>query len=133
MKPNDYLTGNSKGGFKYKEFFCHGIEPPAEYFNNVMQCAINLQHVRDLIKKPIIITSAYRTKEFNASIGGAKNSQHLTANAVDSHVVGLDIRIYLSYLIRYTLFEGFCIGTGKSPYNLIHADLRNKFWVDVYK
>ena len=119
--------------FKYSEFFCKGIEPPAEYFNNVMQCALQLQKVRDIIKKPIIITSAYRTKEYNASIGGKKASQHLTANAVDSNAVGMDIRVYLTFLVRYTNFQGFCIGTGRSPYNLIHADLRTKFWVDVYQ
>ena len=129
MNANDNLTKN----FKYKEFFCQGIEPPADYFNNVMQCAEQLQKVRDIIKKPIIITSGYRTKQYNAQICGAKKSQHLTASAVDSHAKGLDIRIYHTYLVRYTLFNGFCIGTGKSPYNLIHADLRDKFWVAVYK
>jgi uncharacterized protein YcbK (DUF882 family) len=129
-EPDYKLTPN----FRYREFFCHGIEPPEKYFDNVMQCAIQLQKVRDLIKKPIIITSAYRTKEYNAKIGGAKYSQHLTASAVDSHAKGLDIKIYLTYLVRYaTEFNGFCIGNGISPHNLIHADLRDKFWVDVYK
>ncbi len=134
MNPNDYLTGNSRtGGFKYKEFFGHGIEPPAEYFDNVMQCALNLQKVRDLIKKPIIITSAYRTKQWNTQIGGAKYSQHLTASAVDSHAVGLDLRIYAIYLARYaTGFNGFCIGSYIKN-DLIHADLRTKFWVDYYR
>ena len=128
MNPEDFLTPN----FRYREFFCHGIEPPAEYFNNVMQCALQLQKVRDLIHKPIIITSAYRTKTWNTQIGGAKYSQHLTANAVDSHAVGLDLRIYLVYLARYTNFQGFCIGHYQTN-DLIHADLRTKFWVDVYK
>jgi hypothetical protein len=136
MNPNEYLTGNATtGGFKYKEFFCKGIEPPAEYFNNVMQCALQLQKVRDLIKKPIIITSAFRTKAWNTQIGGALHSQHLTASAIDSHAIGLDLRIYLVYLVRYTNFGGFCIGRndGISGHNLIHADLRTNFWVDVYK
>jgi len=128
MYPNTLLTAN----FKYKEFWQGWIEPPEQYFDNVMKCALQLQKVRDIIKKPIIITSAYRTKQYNTAIGGAKASQHLTANAVDSHAVGLDIRIYLAYLIRYTDFQGFCIGSGVSPHNLIHADLRKSFWVDVY-
>ena len=90
ISANDYITKN----FKYKEFWQGNIEPPPEYANNVMACAEQLQRVRDLIKKPIIITSAYRTKSYNTAIGGAKASQHLTASAVDSHAVGLDIRIY---------------------------------------
>jgi uncharacterized protein YcbK (DUF882 family) len=99
-----------------------------------MACAIELQKVRNIIKKPIIITSAYRSKAYNAAIGGAPKSQHLTASAVDSHAIGMDLRIYLVYLVRYTNFMGFCIGKGDgSPNsNLIHADLRSLFWVDVY-
>ena len=128
ISANDYITKN----FQYKEFFCKGIKPPPEYANNVMACAEQLQRVRDLIKKPIIITSAYRTKTYNTAIGGAAASEHLTASAVDSHAVGLNIKIYLAYLIRYTNFNGFCIGTGRSPYNLIHADHRPNWWVDVY-
>ena len=100
-----------------------------------MACAAQLQKVRDIIKKPIIITSAYRTKQHNTEIGGAKYSQHLTASAVDSHAVGMDLRIYVVYLARYTNFGGFCIGSedGHDQHNLIHADLREKFWVDVYQ
>ena len=131
MNPNDKLTPN----FKYKEFWQGNIEPPSEYFDNVMQCAIQLQIVRDLIKKPIIITSAYRTKSHNTAIGGAKYSKHLTGSAVDSHAVGLDLRVYAVYLARYTGFNGFCIGKndGYSQHNLVHSDLRKSFWVDVYK
>jgi hypothetical protein len=128
MNPNDKLTPN----FIWKEFWQGNIEPPEKYFDNIMQCALQLQKVRDLIKKPIIITSAYRTNVYNAKIGGAKYSKHLTASAVDSHAKGLDIRIYLTYLVRYTDFNGFCIGSGVSPQNLIHADLRTKFWVATY-
>jgi hypothetical protein len=127
MNPNSYLTLN----FKYKEFWQGSIEPPAQYFNNVIACATQLQIVRDIIGKPIIITSAYRTLEHNEEIGGAKFSMHLTASAVDSHAIGLDLRIYLAYLIKYTNFGGFCIGN--TTKNLIHADLRQVFWVDVYK
>ena len=128
---NDYITKN----FQYKEFWQGSIEPPPEYANNVFACAIELQKVRDIIKKPITITSAYRTKQWNTQIGGALHSQHLTASAVDSHAIGLDLRIYLVYLVRYTNFGGFCIGRndGIPGHNLIHADLRTKFWVDVYK
>ena len=128
MNPEDKLTPN----FRYSEFFCRGIEPPAQYFDNVMACATQLQIVRDLIHKPIIITSAYRSKAYNAAIGGALHSQHITASAVDSHAVGLDLRIYLVYLVRYTNFGGFCIGSHIKN-DLIHSDLRTKFWVDVYK
>lgn len=127
MNANTKLTAN----FSYGEFFCKGIEPPQQYFNNILKCATELQKVRDIIRKPIIITSGYRSKAHNTAIGGAKYSQHLTGSAADSHAVGLDLRIYAVYLARYTNFGGFCIGSYQKN-DLIHADLRDKFWVSVY-
>lgn len=48
-----------------------------------------LQKLRDEIGKPIIVTSGYRTKEYNNKIGGAKNSQHMLGKAADIKINGL--------------------------------------------
>ena len=45
-----------------------------------------LQQLRDMINKPIIITSGYRCKAYNKHIGGADNSPHLTGEASDIQV-----------------------------------------------
>lgn len=42
-----------------------------------------LQPVRDVIGCPIIINSGYRNPNYNESVGGVKNSQHLTGCAAD--------------------------------------------------
>ena len=42
-----------------------------------------LEPVRLYTDTPIIITSALRTVEENKKVGGVKNSQHLTGNAID--------------------------------------------------
>lgn len=48
-------------------------------------CKEVLQPARNLLKRPLIINSGYRSKEVNARVGGAKNSYHLTGCAADIH------------------------------------------------
>lgn len=42
-----------------------------------------LQPIRDLIKKPMIITSGFRNQQVNFLAGGALNSQHKEGKAAD--------------------------------------------------
>lgn len=48
-----------------------------------------LQPIRDLIKKPIIITSGFRCSKVNFFAGGAINSQHLYGQAADFVINGM--------------------------------------------
>ena len=48
-----------------------------------------LQPVRNLIKKPMIITSGYRNNYLNRLVGGKTNSQHEEGKAVDFVVKGM--------------------------------------------
>ena len=76
--------------FKLVEFKCNdGTEVPGEYLCNVSKVAQNLQVLRDYVKKPITINSAYRTPNYNRKIGGAVKSQHLTASAADIKIAGM--------------------------------------------
>ncbi len=47
-----------------------------------------LQPVRELLKKPMIITSGYRNSQVNKLVNGKSNSQHLKGQAVDFVVKG---------------------------------------------
>lgn len=52
--------------------------------DNLRALCINvLQPVRDMIGRPIIITSGFRCKAVNAKVGGVWNSQHTKGEAVD--------------------------------------------------
>lgn len=42
-----------------------------------------MQPLRDAMRRPIVITSGYRTPDLNAAIGGAINSQHMKGEAID--------------------------------------------------
>ena len=48
-----------------------------------------LQMLRDLVGKPIIITSGYRCPAYNKKISGYSNSPHLTGEASDIQVKGM--------------------------------------------
>jgi len=48
-----------------------------------------LQELRDIINKPIIITSGYRCPSYNKKIGGYVNSPHLLGEAADIQIKGL--------------------------------------------
>ena len=47
---------------------------------------------------PVRITSAYRDPEYNAKIGGAKTSQHITGEAVDIDIVNHENRKVFEWL-----------------------------------
>lgn len=66
--------------FKVKEFACKDGSPIVfvdEYL------AVLLEILRETIKKPVIITSGYRTPEHNKKVGGAKYSFHMRGMAAD--------------------------------------------------
>lgn len=71
--------------FNLSEFHCKdGTEVPFEFYDNVQELANNLQVLRDYLGEPLYISgSGYRTPEHNAAVGGAPESQHLTASAAD--------------------------------------------------
>lgn len=49
-----------------------------------------LEKIRAHFGKPVRITSGYRTKTYNAKIGGAKNSLHTFGQAADIVISGVD-------------------------------------------
>ena len=76
--------------FKLSEFACHdGTAVPQAYWSNVQRLMDELERVRAVWDKPIVIVSGYRTAAYNKGCGGATHSQHLTANAADLTVQGV--------------------------------------------
>ncbi len=50
-----------------------------------------LDEMRKHFKKPVVITSGIRCKEYNNSLpGSSKSSQHLKGNAADVYIKGVD-------------------------------------------
>ena len=45
-----------------------------------------LQQLRDVIKKPVIVTSGYRCQQYNRNVGGYVHSKHMEGKAADIKV-----------------------------------------------
>jgi uncharacterized protein YcbK (DUF882 family) len=86
MDRNIQITPN----FKLSEFIRPQDELPEDWvLDNIYHLAHRLQVVRDILNKPIKITSGYRTPAHNKAVGGSPKSQHITGNAVDIVVSGM--------------------------------------------
>lgn len=57
--------------------------PDDTILTNLYRLAQTLEQVREVLGKPIIISSGYRCPELNAAIGGSKTSAHMKGLACD--------------------------------------------------
>ncbi len=76
------LTANfSRHEFKCKGLDCCGGSDPINIY-----LVKNLQNLRDMVGKSLIITSGFRCRKHNEAIGGAHNSQHIYGDGADVKV-----------------------------------------------
>lgn len=72
----------------------HGInnEPSQEHFNNLQSLVTNiLDPLREILGRPIRISSGYRSPDLNKKVGGASTSQHCFGQAADIVVPGMTV------------------------------------------
>ena len=84
--------------------------------DNIYNVLYNLDNIREVYGKPIIITSGYRCPELNAKVGGKSNSQHLKGEAAD---LKFDVDL-LNYIIQFCHFD-----------QLITEKSKNKKWIHI--
>jgi hypothetical protein len=63
--------------------------PTATETANLIRTALLLEQVRALLKKPIMINSAFRSKSVNDAVGSKDSSQHRIGCAADIRVPGM--------------------------------------------
>ena len=69
-------------------------------------CVNTLQPLREIIRKPIIITSGYRSTALNRIIGGASKSQHCLGEAADIIVPGMQAcNLFASILMNNIKYD----------------------------
>lgn len=111
--------------FSVAELACKdGTPVPQALYANAKAIAERAQKLRDLVG-PLSVNSAYRTKQHNDTVGGAKESYHLTASAMDVRSTGgvwTAHQLYLLYegLIRLGVVPDGGLGRYKE---FIHIDI----------
>ena len=113
--------------FKLSEFVAPGdpVEPSAEVVANLKRlCEEVLEPMRKKLGRPIRITSGYRSPSYNASIGGARGSQHTLGTAADL-ALGGDTACLVGAAVASTMQA--CGGIGLYPgRGFIHVDIRKR-------
>jgi len=129
-KSLDNLEQNLSKDFKLKEFRSSDGAPfTPEIYQNLILVAKNLQVLRDFVKKPITISSGYRSKAFNDKLvkaggGAAKNSFHIKGMAADIVIKGMtanQVANTIEQLIKAGKMQQG--GLGRYP-NFTHYDVR---------
>ena len=83
-----------------------------------------LQALRNLIGKPLIVNSAYRSPQHNAQSGGVKNSPHLRAIAFDISMANHDPAVFerpLAFDIHRKRIAN--LGFGLGPHRCLGMDV----------
>ena len=64
--------------------------PDKEHVDNLQKlCDEILQPIRDYFKKPVVISSGYRSPELSKKIGASSRSQHCRGEAADLEIPGV--------------------------------------------
>ena len=114
------LTNN----FNLNEFNKHNFPLNETVLRNIQELARNLQVLRDEVKKPIKITSGYRSPEHNAKVGGVKSSRHITGEAADFKIEGYTPK-QVAAIIEKLIAAGKMEQGGLGTYSTwVHYDTR---------
>tara|TARA_A100001391_G_scaffold52724_2_gene32218 strand:+ start:648 stop:1049 length:402 start_codon:yes stop_codon:yes gene_type:complete len=116
--------------FHLKEWSCKTTPQktgvPWDLVPNVVECAENLQVLRDHIGKAITLISGWRSPLYNKKIGGATKSKHMTGQAADIRVKGMKPD-EIAEIIETLIEEGKMKQGGLGVYpksNFVHYDCR---------
>lgn len=123
--------------FKLSEFFKSNVaveynisnEPQqsekdiiCNYLNLLGSCV--LDHIRQHVGRPIIITSGYRCPEINKLVGGSNTSQHMKGQAADFYVSGYtpqQMREVFNWIIDTLVYDQLIFYPKK---NIIHVSYK---------
>jgi len=102
-------------------------EPTPEHFANMQLLAEKIfEPLRIWYKKPILLSSFYRSPKLNVAIGGAANSQHSTGQAMDLDTEKDNARLF-NYILSSLDFDQLIweFGDAKNP-DWVHVSFNAK-------
>jgi uncharacterized protein YcbK (DUF882 family) len=79
-------------------------KPTVEHVENLLALCENiLQPLRDKVKRPVIVSSGYRSTTINRRIGGSQSSQHTKGQAADFTIPGMSVAEVVQFVRRMEL------------------------------
>lgn len=97
--------------------------PPIELVPNLAKVTTKADEIREAIKGPIRIISAFRSEAYNRKIGGAKNSWHIRGMALDLSQASVPHHVFKKVAQEVVGTSG---GVGLYP-SFVHIDCRGYF------
>ena len=95
-----------------------------EHMGKMYMLAGFAERVREIIGKPMIITSGYRCPELNKAIGGAITSQHTLCEAIDIVVKGMRCEDVFNRIVTSDLkYNQIIIERNKSGSQWVHLSI----------
>lgn len=88
FKPYEFLEKGGQHRNPDSSAFGLNTDPPKDLWSNIKATAKILDKLRERLERPIVMSSVYRSPAYNAAIGGAGQSLHVSFNAVDFSVRG---------------------------------------------
>lgn len=108
-----------------------GRDIPIELFHNIYPTIMVLDALREWYGKPIYVHSTYRSPEYNAAVGGKKNSLHLKFNAIDFGIKNFnDLKMLYEKLDGWDIENKYPHKFGLGLYErqrFVHLDTRGMF------
>jgi uncharacterized protein YcbK (DUF882 family) len=98
--------------------------PAEDLWENLVPTLWTLDQLRHYTKRPIRLTSSFRSKEYNKVCGGARNSYHKQNLAIDFQMDGMSPNAAFNALLRMRKAGCFVGGIGQYA-TFTHVDTRN--------
>lgn len=117
FKPSE-MAQATRHGFQAKAY-------PEVWYPRLRILFSELETIRAVWGKPLVILSGYRSREYNTAIGGAPKSQHVLGKAADIVVKGVPAKVVRD-TIRQMMRDGKLPrvrGLGEYP-TFTHVDIR---------
>lgn len=112
--------------FKVQEFACKDGSDQVKIDDGLVALC---QAIRDHFGKPVTIHSGYRTEAYNSRIGGAKSSKHITGEAADIKVSGVNPIVVALYAQDVLNAPGIGLYSYvKVSDGFVHVDTRASTW-----
>lgn len=99
--------------------------PPREMWQDLVPTLWVVDQLRELLDKPIVLTSIYRDEDYNRAVGGAPASYHLRNQAIDFQVRGARPATSFNKLVAMRAAGTFRGGLGLYS-TFVHVDTRGR-------